>query len=76
MVASSSADDQEAKRFIASIEDRIDAHFSDISKSDQAQNAARPPLFPPEALGRSREQPRTPAAGIRTPRQGWSSSRR
>ena len=44
MVASSSADDQEAKRFIASIEDRIDAHFSDISKSDEA--VAPPPPLP------------------------------
>jgi len=33
-VASESADDQEAGQFIASIEDRIGARFSDISKGD------------------------------------------
>ena len=54
MVASSSADDQEAKRFIASIEDRIDAYFSDISKSDQAV-APPPPLPEGRVLGQSRK---------------------
>ena len=33
-----------SRRFIASIEDRIDAHFSDISKSDEA--IAPPPPLP------------------------------
>ena len=35
-VASESTDDQEAGQFIASIEDRIGARFSDISKGDEA----------------------------------------
>jgi hypothetical protein len=47
-VASESADDQEAGQFIASIEDRIGARFSDISKGDEA--VAPPPPLPDSHL--------------------------
>ena len=47
-VVSESADDQEAGQFIASIEDRICARFSDISKGDEA--VAPPPPLPDSHL--------------------------
>ncbi len=64
-VASESADDQEAGHFIASIEDRIGARFSDISKSDEA--VAPPPPLPDSHLrlscaANTRRNPQTPLA--------------
>ena len=64
-VASESTDDQEAGHFIASIEDRIGARFSDISKGDEA--VAPPPPLPDSHLRSScaantRRNPQTPLA--------------
>ena len=69
-VASESADDQEAGQFIASMEDRIGARFSDISKGDEA--VAPPPPLPDSHLrlscaANTRRNPQTPLASSPNP---------
>ena len=64
-VVSESADDQEAGQFIARIEDRIGARFSDVSKGDEA--VAPPPPLPDSDLrlscaANTRRNPQTPLA--------------
>ncbi len=52
-VASESTDDQEAGQFIASIEDRIGARFSDISKGDEAVALMNPLIFAGTHIGQT-----------------------